>query len=66
MRKVIVTIEHRVILHCEDGCDIESAINELNVDFQSNWEGATVADTEMTGSSVTSNKPFKPFKQYGP
>ena len=55
-RKVYVKITHKVILNCDDGCDVDSAINELEVDITSGWEGADVIDTEMSDYEITDSK----------
>ncbi len=50
MKTIKVAVVHHLILQCEDNFtsdDLESFINELNVDWEENWEGAKIVDTEM-------------------
>ena len=54
MRKINVNVTHRLTIEIDDSFvvdgeddDLESFINELNVDWEENWEGGKIVDDEM-------------------
>lgn len=55
MRKININVTHRLTIELDDSfipTDIDSFMNELNVDWEPNWEGGKIVDTEMVDFEV--------------
>lgn len=55
-RKVYVNVTTRLIIVMEDDVDITDVISEMDYDFRSGTENATVLDTELRDFDITDSK----------
>jgi hypothetical protein len=56
MRKVTVDLTVRLKLNVDEGVEVSEIIDELEYDFNSTHDNATVEDTEITDYEVVDSK----------
>lgn len=56
MRKVYVIVETRLIIHANEGVDIEEVLSNMDYNFVSVSEGADIIDTEIREWDITDSK----------
>lgn len=55
-RKVYVEVTVRLIINADEGVDVNEVLDEMDYDFISNTEGATIEDTEILEQEITVSK----------
>ena len=56
MRKVYIDVKVRLIIEMDEGIEVNEVMQELDYDFTSKTDGATVIDTEFDEFEVTDSK----------
>jgi len=56
MRKVYVTVTTRLIIHADEGVDMEEVLSDMDYNFASTTTGADIVDTEIQTWDITDSK----------
>ena len=56
MKKVYVEVTTRLIIHMDEGCELDSVIENMDYEFSSNNDEADIVDTEIRNHEVTDVK----------
>jgi len=54
-RKVYVNVTTRLIIHADEGTDIENVLENMDYSFTSNNSNANIEETEITDWEITDN-----------